>query len=224
MIAFTIRVAPVVGSLSIRRKPAVTASHAPPRPGFMRTGSPSPPSSRSRAARIADAGDQEAERGGGEEMDHRHEEMQQRRHHRPDQAGDAVGRVEQAVDRLLAVAVAHQGRDGRLQRRRERHAQRGEADRGDDQQGDREAGDVVADHRQQAEGRAPPARHRASPATGRQRSNSHAAEQAGDQHGDILHAGDRPTMLPSDLDREPDVWRPGTGPRRSSRCRGRTRR
>ena len=160
-------------------------------------------------ARGADrrAGDQEAERRGGEEMDHRHEEMQQCRHHRPDQAGDAVGRVEQAVDRLLAVAVAHQRRDGRLQRRREHHAERRQPDRGDDQQGDRQAGGVVADHRQEAEGGTPPARdqHRlhGTPAV-----EQHAAEQAGDQHGDVLHAGDQAHHVAGDLDREPHARHP----------------
>ncbi len=46
----------------------------------------------------------------GQEVNHRQEDMQQRRHHRSQQAGDAVGRVEQAVDRLLLGAVGNQGR------------------------------------------------------------------------------------------------------------------
>ena len=50
-------------------------------------------------------------------MDDRQENIQQCRHHRAEQAGDAVGGVEQPVDRLLGVAVAHQGGDGGLQRR-----------------------------------------------------------------------------------------------------------
>ena len=40
----------MVGSLSISRKPAVSASQAPRQPGSMRTGSLWPPISRSRAA------------------------------------------------------------------------------------------------------------------------------------------------------------------------------
>jgi hypothetical protein len=77
--------------------------------------------------------DDEAERRCRQEMDHRQEEVECRRHHGSNETGDTIGGVKQAVDGLLGVAVGHQGGDGRLQRRREHHAQRREADRGGDQ-------------------------------------------------------------------------------------------
>ena len=150
------------------------------------------------------ARDDEAQRRDREEVDHRQEQVQHGRHHRPQQAGDAVGGIEQAVDRLLAVAVLHQGRDGRLQRRREHHAQRRQADRRGDQQADRHAEDVEARHRQEGEGGTPGARADHRP-IGPPAVEDHAAEQAGDQHGDVLHACDEADHVAGDLDRQPDA-------------------